>query len=96
MHYFIIYKQIFELLFCTLFSHLLTYSSHFVSHVQRNVRVTDVMDLAREPNHLRVLTKQANDCWRACFATRIPPRSTGIKGECVQTHISFSLRSRAF
>ncbi len=42
-----------------------------------------------------VLTKQANDSWRACFATRTPPRGAGIKGERVQTHISFSLRSRA-
>ncbi len=40
-----------------------------------------------------MLTKQANDSWRACFATRTPP--AGIKGERVQTHISFSLRSRA-
>ncbi len=52
-------------------------------------------DLAGEPNHLRVLTKQANDSWRACFATRTPPRGAGIKRERVQTHISFSLRSRA-
>ncbi len=42
-----------------------------------------------------MLTKQANDSWRACFATRTPPRGAGIKGERVQTHISFSLRSRA-
>ncbi len=51
-------------------------------------------DLAREPNHLRVLTEQANDSWHACFAKRTLPRSVGIKGEHVQTHISFSLRSR--
>ncbi len=37
-------------------------------------------DLAREPYHLRVFTKQANDSWRACFAMRTPPRSVGIKG----------------
>ncbi len=43
-----------------------------------------------------MLTKQANDSWRACFATRTTPRSAGIKGERVQTHISFSLRSQAF
>ncbi len=43
-----------------------------------------------------MLTKQANDSWRACFATRTPPRGAGIKGERVQTHNSFSLRSRAF
>ncbi len=42
-----------------------------------------------------MLTKQANDSWRACFVTRTPPRGAGIKGERVQTHISFSLRSRA-
>ncbi len=42
-----------------------------------------------------MLTKQANDSWRACFATRTPPRGAGIKGERVQTHISFLLRSRA-
>ncbi len=44
----------------------------------------------------RMLTKQDNDSWRACFATRTPPRSTDIKGEHVQTHISFSLWSKAF
>ncbi len=49
---------------------------------------------AGEPNHLRVLTKQANGGWRACFATRTPPNGAGIKGERVQTHNSFSLRSR--
>ncbi len=42
-----------------------------------------------------MLTKQANGGWRACFATRTPPRGAGIKGERVQTHNSFSLRSRA-
>ncbi len=42
-----------------------------------------------------MLTKQANDSWRACFATRTPPRGAGIKGS-VHTHNSFSLRSRAF
>ncbi len=41
-----------------------------------------------------MLTKQANDSWRACFATRTPPRGAGINGEHVQTHNSFSLRSR--
>ncbi len=43
-----------------------------------------------------MLTKQANDSWRACFTPRTPPRSAGIKGEHVQTHISFLLQSRAF
>ncbi len=41
-----------------------------------------------------MLTKQANHSWGACFATRTPPRGRGIKGERVQTHNSFSLRSR--
>ncbi len=45
---------------------------------------------AREPNHLWVLTKQANDSWHAYFATRTLPCSAGIKGERMQTHISFS------
>ncbi len=53
-------------------------------------------DLAREPNHLWVLTKQANDSWHVYFASRTPPHRVGIKGEHVQTHIRFSLRSRAF
>ncbi len=36
-------------------------------------------DLAREPNHLWVLTKQANDSWHAYFATRTLPCSAGYK-----------------
>ncbi len=44
-------------------------------------------DLAREPNPLRVLTKRANDCWLASFASCTPPRSTAMKGKRVQSHI---------
>ncbi len=52
-------------------------------------------DLAREPYHLRVFTKQANDSWRACFAMRTPPRSVGIKGERMQSEVKCPWSSRA-
>ncbi len=42
-----------------------------------------------------MLTEQANDSWRACFATRSPPCGAGIKGE-YKTHNSFLHQSRAF
>ncbi len=51
-------------------------------------------NLTRDPNHLRVLTKQANYNWHACFALRTLSRSADIKGERVKMHISFLLRSR--
>ncbi len=35
--------------------------------------------LAREPNSLQVLTKQANDSWHACFASWAPPPHHGFK-----------------
>ncbi len=34
-----------------------------------------------------MLTKRANECWRASFASRTPPRSADIKGERLQSHI---------
>ncbi len=44
--------------------------------------------LAQEPNSLRVLTKQANDSWRACFASWAPPPQHGYKRRAVYRHTS--------